>query len=149
MILSVGSLSAAETYPTNRSPEYRSVARKLLASSLAADRSRAPRFLAMASENESMFAASAKQAASVKTLGALPLLVAGAALPNPILGADGAPFQKYTVDESRKLAAKSSRGEFVLFEDSGPMVHHDAPARVIEALRALLKRVRSIESKQP
>ncbi len=128
---------------------YRSVAQKLLASSLAADRARAPRFLAMASENESMFAASAKQAAAVSSLGALPLLVVGAALPNPILGADAVPFQSYSVEESRKLAARSSRGDFVLLEDSGPMVHHDAPARVVDALRSLLKRVRASGTVRP
>ncbi len=103
----------------------------------------------MASENESMFSTSARQAAAVKSLGALPLLVVGAAQPNPILGADAVPFQKLSVEESRKLAAKSSRGEFVLFEDRGPRVHHDAPARVVDALRSLLKRVREGERKGP
>lgn len=127
----------------------RNVAQKLAASSLEADKIRAPRFLAMASENESLFSSSAKQAAVVKSLGALPLLVVGAALPNPILGADAVPFEKYTVEENRKLAAKSSRGEFVLFDDSGPMVHHDAPARVVESLRALLRRLRAGERKTP
>jgi pimeloyl-ACP methyl ester carboxylesterase len=127
----------------------RNVAKKLAASSLEADKNRAPRFLAMASENESLFSSSAKQAAAVKSLGALPLLVVGAALPNPILGADAVPFQKYTVEENRKLAAKSSHGEFVLFDDSGPMVHHDAPARVVESLRALLRRLRAGERKTP
>jgi pimeloyl-ACP methyl ester carboxylesterase len=125
----------------------KSVAQKLAASSLEADKNRAPRFLAMASENESLFSSSAKQAVAVKSLGALPLLVVGAALPNPILGADAVPFQQYTVEENRKLAAKSSRGEFALFEDSGPMVHHDAPARVVESLRALLIRTRGRQSK--
>ncbi len=122
------------------------VARQMLASPNAADRSRAARFRAMASEQEMLLKEAAKQAAGVKTLDALPLLVVAAARPNLILRADAQAYQKMSIEEGRRLAAKSTRGKFVLLEESGEMMHRDAPERVVNALRDLLARARASAS---
>jgi pimeloyl-ACP methyl ester carboxylesterase len=126
-----------------RTEQFREVAAKLAASPNAGDKNRAPRFVAMASEHEMLFSESARQAAAVKSLGNLPLLVVGTAKPNPILGADAVPYQSYTVEENRKLSARSSDGKFVLLEESGHMMHHDAPERTAAVLRDLLSRARA------
>jgi pimeloyl-ACP methyl ester carboxylesterase len=122
--------------------QYRRVAKQMLASPLAADRSRAARFEAMASEQEMMRSESAKQAAAVKTLGSLPLLVVATARPNVMYGTDAKAYQKKWIDESRRLATASSNGKFILLEESGPAMQHDAPEQVVNALRELLARAR-------
>jgi len=128
---------------TARTEQFRHVAAKLAASDAPGDKIRVPRFLAMASEHEMLFSDSAKQAAAVKTLGKLPVVVVGTARPNPIFGEDAVAYQAYTVEENRKLASRLSNAKFVLLEDSGHMMHHDAPEKTAAVLRELLARARA------
>ena len=129
--------------------KYERVAKQLLASPYAADKSRAVRFQAMDSEQEMLLEDSAKQAAAVKTLGSLPVLVVAVSQPNLILGPDRQVYQDKTIEEGRKLAARSTNGKFVLLEDSGEMMQRQAPEKVADALREFLTRVRAAPPAPP
>jgi pimeloyl-ACP methyl ester carboxylesterase len=125
--------------------KYHHVAKQLAASPAVADKIRAARFLAMDSEQEMLVRDSAKQAAAVTTLGSLPVLVVAAKRPNPILGPDRQTYQDRTIEEGRRLAARSTNGKFVLLEESGEMMQRDAPDKVADAIRELLGRIRAAQ----
>jgi hypothetical protein len=67
------------------------------------------------------------------------LFIAAAGRPNPAFGKDAEDFQKYWIEESRKLSRLSTAGDFILAESAGHHIHQDAPDLVLAAIRRLLK----------
>jgi pimeloyl-ACP methyl ester carboxylesterase len=114
------------------------------ASSEPAGRAQAAFWEALASEHEEFFAQSAQQAGAIRSFGQLPLTVIGATEPDPRLGESSAAFRQFWNAESRKLAAKSERGRFILAEGSSHHLHLDAPQLVRDAIRELFVESRAL-----
>lgn len=98
----------------------------------------APFLRTVASEHGEMFASTARDVLAAKSFGGLRLVVVASGRPNPMFGEEAEAWQKYWIEESRKLAGLSSSGEFVLAEASGHQIHQDAPGVVLAAIRKLL-----------
>jgi len=96
----------------------------------------------IASEHREMFGESATLAAAIDTFGDLPLTVIASGVTNPMFGAVAEEYQQYWVQQSRAVAGKSTRGRFILVEESSHHLHRDAPAVVLEAIVALVRNVR-------
>ena len=99
---------------------------------------------AVASEHEELFGETARQVAAIGSFGDLPLTVIASGSPNPLFGPTAEKYQRFWIEESRKLAGKSTRGKFALIEESGHQLHKDAPDKVLEAIRQMIT-----ESRQP
>jgi pimeloyl-ACP methyl ester carboxylesterase len=97
---------------------------------------------ALASEHQEIFGQTAQQVGAIRTFGQLPLLVIGATEPDPRFGDDSEAFRQFWNDESRKLAAKSQSGRFLLAEGSSHHIHLDAPQLVTDAVREMLLEAR-------
>ncbi len=95
-------------------------------------------FRTIASEHREMLGASGEQAAAIESFGDLPLVVIAAGVPNPVFGDIAEEYQRYWIEQSRSLAAKSSRGEFVLATDSNHMLHTEAEELVVESILRLV-----------
>jgi pimeloyl-ACP methyl ester carboxylesterase len=97
----------------------------------------------LASENESLFAGDgAAQLAAIESFGDLPLVVVSSGRPNPAFGAAAKDFQQFWIEQNRTLATRSTRGRFLLAEESGHHVHVDAPDVVLDAVRQVLEEQR-------
>jgi len=106
------------------------------------ERAEAGFFGMLASEHREMFGASARQASSIASFGELPLVVIASGVPNPLFGDVAAAYQEYWASESRDLSARSSRGEFVLVDDSTHRLHDDAADLVAETIVSLVRSAR-------
>jgi pimeloyl-ACP methyl ester carboxylesterase len=106
----------------------------------AGERAQAGFFRMIASEHREMFGASARQAAAIETLGATPLVVIASGVPNEMFGDVAEEYQGFWIDESRAVAAKADRGEFVLAEHSTHALHRDAADVVLSAIRSVARR---------
>jgi hypothetical protein len=99
-------------------------------------------FQMLASEHREMLGKSAHLAEAIKTFGDVPLLVIASGVPNPMFGAEAAGYQQYWIDQSRSLATKSTRGEFILAEDSTHRLHIEAEDLVVGCILSVLTQVR-------
>jgi pimeloyl-ACP methyl ester carboxylesterase/L-ascorbate metabolism protein UlaG (beta-lactamase superfamily) len=102
------------------------------------ERSQAPFLKTIASEHRSMFGSSARSLLAVDSFGALPMVVIAASRANPQFGKDADAYQKFWIEENRKLARLSTAGEFVLAERSSHHIYRDAPEVVLAAIKKLL-----------
>jgi pimeloyl-ACP methyl ester carboxylesterase len=96
----------------------------------------------LASEHEMMLSETAQQLAAVESFGNIPLIVMGAGQPQPAFGDQAQAFQQFWIESGQALASKSSRGAFVLVQESGHYIYRDAPDSVLEAIRQVIKQVR-------
>jgi len=103
-----------------------------------AERNRAPFLRTLSSEHKEMFGNTAKQVLSIPSFGRTRIIVIAAARSNAAFGEEADAFQKYWIEESRKLSLLSSAGEFVLAERSGHQIHRDAPGLVLAAVKKLI-----------
>lgn len=108
------------------------------------ERAKAVFLKAVASEHEELFGETARQVAAIGSFGDLPLTVIASGKANPLFGAAAEDYQRFWIEESRTLAGKSTRGKFVLIEESGHQLHKDAPDKVLEAISSMI-----MESRQP
>jgi pimeloyl-ACP methyl ester carboxylesterase len=95
----------------------------------------------LASEHEMMLSETAQQLAAVESFGNVPLIVIGAGRPQPAFGDQAQAFQQFWIEQSQALASKSTRGAFVLAQESGHYIYLDAPDSVLEAIRQVIKQV--------
>jgi pimeloyl-ACP methyl ester carboxylesterase len=116
----------------------RGMADEASVSSSASERKRTPFLNMVASEHEQLLERTARQLAAIDTFGGIPLTVIASTEPNPAFGASAEAFQQYWIEESRRLAAMSENGRFILAEGSGHHIHLDAPDVVIDAIREML-----------
>lgn len=101
-------------------------------------------FRMIASEHREMFGASAQQVAAISSFGTLPLTVIAATEPNPMLGDLATDYQRFWIEQSRRLADLSSNGRFVLAEGASHYIYLDAPEVVVRAIeRHVSKRAAS------
>jgi pimeloyl-ACP methyl ester carboxylesterase len=121
--------------------EWQAIADQGRASSDAEERAHAEFFEMLASEHREMFKASARQAAAIETFGAVPVTVVASGVPNTAFGEVAADYQRYWIDQSRALAAKSRRGEFVLVEESTHRLHEDAEDVVLAITQSMIAKV--------
>lgn len=123
--------------------EWQAIADAAAGSADARERAQGVFFRMIASEHREMFGASAKRVAGITTFGSLPLLVMAAGRPNPAFGAVAEAYQKYWVAQSRKLAAASTKGKFILAEKSSHYLYLDDPGLVAQSIIDLVDRVRA------
>jgi hypothetical protein len=102
------------------------------------DRRRAPFLRTLASEHEEMFGNTAREVLAVKSFGQLRMIVVAAGRPNPAFGEEAEAYQKFWIEESRRLSRLSTSGEFLLAERSSHQIHQDAPELVLAAIRKLV-----------
>lgn len=133
-----------------RFPELHEIAQQetggLSAAAEAADRSSDPDekakatfYRTLASEHAEMFSESAEQVRAIESFGDMPLLVLASGKPNPAFGDSAEAFRKFWNDQCRELATMSTRGTFILAEESGHHIHLDAPELVIDAIHRVSK----------
>jgi pimeloyl-ACP methyl ester carboxylesterase len=91
-------------------------------------------FRTIASEHREMLGASAEQAAAIESFGDLPLIVIAAGVPNPMFGDIAEEYQRYWIEQSRMISAKSTHGELVIAQDSTHMLHTDAEELVVKSI---------------
>jgi pimeloyl-ACP methyl ester carboxylesterase len=119
--------------------EFRQAARALQHSEDAAERARGGFLEALASENESLFAAGgAAQVEAVESFGDLPLVVVGSGQPNPGFGEAAQDFQQFWIEQNQALATRSTRGTFLLAAESSHHLQDDAPEVVLDAIQRVL-----------
>lgn len=122
--------------------EWQSIADRGLHSENSEERANAELFQMLASEHREMFEGSARQVSRVSSFGDMPLVVVASGVPNPAFGDSAESFQSFWAAQSQALAAKSSRGEFVLAETSTHRLHDDAEALVAERVLSIVTSVR-------
>lgn len=121
--------------------EWQSIADAGSVSSEPGDRAEAVFFETIASEHREMFGESARLAGAIESFGDIPLVVVASGVPNPMFGDVAERYQAYWADESRAIAEKSTRGEFVLAERSTHMLHRDAADLVLASIRSVVTQV--------
>lgn len=93
----------------------------------------------IASEHRELTAKSARLAAAIATFGDIPLIVIASGKPNPMLGEVAGEYQDYWIDQSRAVARKSTRGQFVLAKESTHMLHKEAADTVFASVRTVVR----------
>lgn len=97
----------------------------------------------LASEHREMLGTSARLASDITTFGALPLIVIASGVPNAQFGADSGAYQSYWIEQSRALAAKSSRGKLILAKDSTHRLHVEAADLVAKSILSIVEEMRT------
>lgn len=122
--------------------EWEARAGELAGSDSPAERAQADFLRTIASEHREMFGRSARLAADIRSFGDIPLRVIASGVPNPAFGDDAEEFQEHWAGQSRQLAAKSERGEFVFVENSTHALHRDAADLVRATILAVVSEAR-------
>jgi len=122
--------------------EWQAIADAGVDSEDAQEWSRADFFRMIASEHREMFGESATLVSTLSSFGETPLLVMAAGRPNSAFGDIAAEYQRYWIEQSRALSHRSSRGEFVLVEESTHHLHLDVPDLVAEGVLSIVDRAR-------
>lgn len=125
--------------------EWQQLADRGLDSDDEQERAQATFFQMIASEHREMFGRSAALAAGISTFGDIPLTVVASGVANPAFGEAAAAYQLYWADQSRALAARSSRGRFVFAQHSTHQLHDDAADLVTESILSVVGQVRGSE----
>lgn len=137
------SYSGLQAMAERMTDEWQAVAERGSESSDPEDRAESDFFRMIASEHREMLGESARLVAEIETFGDIPLVVIASGVPNPIFGDVAKEYQTYWADQSRALAAKSSRGEFLLAEDSTHRLHEEAADLVLESILSVVARART------
>ncbi|MBD3237034.1 MAG: alpha/beta fold hydrolase [Candidatus Eisenbacteria bacterium] len=138
-----------ESYPRLRemlarmTNEWQAQADRLAQSSDSAGQAQSRFLRTIASEHREMTGRSAAQVAAIETFGDIPLTVIASGVPNPLFGQIAEAYQRYWIEQSRKIATRSVRGEFILAEQSAHHLHRDAPHLVREAIEEMVREVRA------
>jgi pimeloyl-ACP methyl ester carboxylesterase len=131
-----------DTMAHQQTQSFLSMAESASKSPDAADKAKAALFRTIASEHKEMFGSSAQQVDSIKSFSNLPLTVIAAGKPNPAFGASAERFQRFWIDESKAITLRSTRGRFVLIEQSTHHIHRDFPQKVISEITDMLTSIR-------
>jgi pimeloyl-ACP methyl ester carboxylesterase len=107
------------------------------------DEARAIYYETLASEHDEMFKASAEQMAVVGSFADLPITVIASGKPNLKFGASAERFQRFWINESKAVAMRSTRGRFILLEESTHNIYRDFPLQVISETRQILTSVKN------
>jgi pimeloyl-ACP methyl ester carboxylesterase len=122
--------------------EWQAIADSTGKSPDAGERARAAFFRMIASEHREMFGETARQVGAISTFRDMPLVVLAAGKPNPAFGEVAEEYQRYWVEQSRALAARSTNGEFVLATGASHYLYLDVPELVAQHILSVVRRVR-------
>ena len=125
--------------------QWQGIADRGFHSAIGQERAEAVYFQMLASEHREMFAASARQAASIESFGSIPLVVVASGVPNQVFGIDAEAFQTYWAAQSKVLSEKSAHGLFIHARPSTHRLHDDAQDLVVDTILSMLK---SLEKRQ-
>ena len=123
--------------------QWQAIADSAAASTDAQEKAKSAFFRMIASEHREMFGQSAKAVSAIATFGDKPLVVIASGKPNPAFGEAAGKYQRYWIEQSRALAAKSARGKFVLAEGASHDLYVDAPELVAESVLSLVREARA------
>lgn len=123
--------------------EWQSLADSVASSEDAQQQARSAFFRMIASEHREMFGTTARLVDAVSTFGDMPLVVVAAGRPNPAFGEVAEEYQRYWVEQSRSLTAKSTNGKFALAEDSSHHLYTDVPELIEEIILSMVRDVRA------
>lgn len=122
--------------------EWQAVADAGAKSSDVDEKARAVFFKMIASEHREMFGESARLVSEISSFGDTPLLVIAAKKPNPVFGDIAEEYQRYWIEQSRSVTHKSSKGKFVLAEESTHNLYKDVPDLVVESILSVVYQAR-------
>ena len=122
--------------------EWRAIADSASQSDDAGERARGTFFAAIASEHTEMFGESARTADAISSFGDIPLVVIASGKPNPAFGDVAEGFQRFWIEQSRALSKKSTRGEFILVNESSHYIYLDDPDLVAETILSMVRKMR-------
>jgi pimeloyl-ACP methyl ester carboxylesterase len=123
--------------------EWQAVADSAAGSTDAEDKARSAFFGMIASEHREMFGKTAQLVDGIVTFGDTPLVVIAAGKANPLFGEIAEEYQGYWIEQSRKLADKSTRGRFILADGSSHYLYVDVPDLVAESILSVVHEVRA------
>jgi pimeloyl-ACP methyl ester carboxylesterase len=122
--------------------EWQAIADRGRSASDESQRAEAAFFRMLASEHREMLDASARQVSSIESFGDLSVIVLASGVPNPMFGDVAEDYQRFWVMQSREIARRSDRGEFVFMEESSHRLHEEAADEVLARTRRLVADVR-------
>jgi len=105
-------------------------------------KARAAFFRMIASEHREMFGESARLVSEILSFEDTPLLVIAAGKSNPHWGEIADEYQAYWIEQNRTLSHKSSKGKFILAEESTHHLDKDVPDLVIESILSIVDQAR-------
>jgi pimeloyl-ACP methyl ester carboxylesterase len=108
----------------------------------AEEKERAIFFRMIASEHREMFDESARLVSEIFSFGDTPLLVMASGKANPHFGEIADEYQAYWIEQSRALSQKSSKGRFILAEESTHNLYKDVPDLVVESILSVVYQAR-------
>jgi pimeloyl-ACP methyl ester carboxylesterase len=123
--------------------EWEAIADSAAKSADPGDKARSAFFRAIASEHREMFGETARLAGGIATFGDIPLVVMAAGKANPAFGPIAEEYQKYWIEQSRALSAKSTKGKFIIAEQSSHYLYLDVPELVAENILSVVNGVRA------
>jgi pimeloyl-ACP methyl ester carboxylesterase len=123
--------------------EWEAIADSAAKSADPGDKARSAFFRAIASEHREMFGETARLAGGIATFGDIPLVVMAAGKANPAFGPIAEEYQKYWIEQSRALSAKSTKGKFIIAEQSSHYLYLDVPELVAENTLSVVDEVRA------
>jgi pimeloyl-ACP methyl ester carboxylesterase len=107
------------------------------------EQGRAAFFRMIASEHRELFGETARLVDAIATFGDVPLVVLAAGKANPAFGKAAEEYQKYWIEQSRALTARSANGRFVLAEESSHYLYLDVPELVAENILSVVRAART------
>jgi pimeloyl-ACP methyl ester carboxylesterase len=128
---------------TRMTEEWQAIADSAAKSNDSQEKTRSAFFRMIASEHREMFGETARLVGRISTFGDIPLVVVAAGKPNPRFGEGAEEYQRYWIEQSRALTAKSSRGRFVLAGESSHYLYLDAPELVAENILSVVSEARA------
>jgi pimeloyl-ACP methyl ester carboxylesterase len=122
--------------------EWQAIADAGAASPDTAEKAQTVFFRMIASEHREMFGESARLVSEISSFGDTPLLVMAAGKANPAFGDIAEEYQAYWIEQSRALSQKSSKGKFILAEESSHHLYKDVPDLVVESILSVVDQAR-------
>lgn len=122
--------------------EWQAIADSSAKSSDAQERKKALFFNMIASEHREMFGESARLVSEISSFGNTPLLVMAAGKANPFLGDLAEEYQRYWIEQSRIISYKSSKGKFVLAQESSHHLYLDVLDLVADRIQSIVNDIR-------
>jgi pimeloyl-ACP methyl ester carboxylesterase len=118
--------------------EWQAIADRGVGAGDPGERAQAAFFRMIASEHREMLGKSRSLVSDIESFGDIPVTVIASGVPNPMFGEVAEDYQVYWIEQSRELSKKSSRGEFILAENSTHRLHEEAAGQVVASILAVL-----------
>ncbi len=122
--------------------EWQAIADAGAESADAEQKARADFFKMIASEHREMFDESARLVSEISSFGDTPLLVMAAKKPNPAFEDLAQEYQQYWIEQSRRLSRKSTKGNFILAEESTHNLYRHVPDLVVQSIISVVHQAR-------